>query len=71
MVQVNEEGKNYYMIKKKENYLNFPNKMNTYEGLDSIFISAKVVATLLSPLHIKFTTLSGEGTSFKDLKLKN
>jgi hypothetical protein len=49
MVQINEEGERNFMIKKKENYLNFPTVVQNYAALDSCFISSKVLAALVSP----------------------
>ena len=56
MVQINELGENFYMIKKKENYLNFPTVFKDYSALDSCFISKTRIAILASPKEIKFTS---------------
>ena len=48
MIQINEEGERIFMIKKKENYLNFPTVIQHYSALDSCFISKKGIATLVN-----------------------
>jgi hypothetical protein len=48
------------MIKKKENYLNFPNVSRQYEALDSCFISKTHVAILISPTEIHLQKVTGD-----------
>lgn len=49
MVQVDENGEKNFIIKKKQSYLNFPNVIVQYSGLDSCFISKNQLAILVSP----------------------
>lgn len=46
MVQINEQGARSFVLKKKENYLNFPYVMRNYEAKDSCFVSKTRVASL-------------------------
>ena len=52
MVMVEENDHKFFMIKKKEAYLNFPNVAKQYQALDSCFISKSHVAILASPSEI-------------------
>ena len=71
MVQINELGENFYMIKKKENYLNFPSVFKDYAALDSCFISKNRIAILASPREIKFTSFTTNSEPVKTLSLKD
>lgn len=48
------------MIKKKENYLNFPNVMRQYDARDSCFISKTHIAILVSPTEIHLQKILGD-----------
>ncbi len=46
------------MVKKKENYLNFPYVLKTFEALDCCFISEVLIAILHTPNIIHFVDVS-------------
>ena len=50
MAQINEMGQpeKFYMVKKKESYLNFPTLYKQFSALDSCFINNNQVAALKS-----------------------
>ena len=52
MVEVDENKQKVFVIKKKENYLNFPSQSNEYHALDSCFVSKTHIAILATPNEI-------------------
>ena len=69
MIQISESEEKSFMIKKKENYLNFPTIIQNYTGLDSCFISKKSIATLVNYHEIKFSTYGSGELSSRNMKV--
>ena len=55
MAQVEENGEKTFQVKKKESYLNYPNMIKSFVGLDSCFISRQEMAVLANPsiIHLQ------------------
>jgi len=70
MVQVEEDGKYNFVIKKKENYLTFPVVVKNYEAMDSCFVSDTIFAVLVNQNQIDFCTAVQKDTpKLKTIKL--
>ena len=71
LVEIDDNNQKVFMIKKKENYLNFPNISHEYPALDSCFISKTHVAILVSPSEIHLQKTSGKEQDKQVLRLSN
>ena len=70
MVQLEETGEKHFQVKKKESYLNYPNMVKSFSGLDSCFISSTHIAVLAAPNAIHLQKIVHDDKR-KVLKLEN
>ncbi len=71
MVEVDENDQKVFVIKKKENYLNFPAQSNDYHALDSCFVSKTHIAILATPNEIHLQRAAVKDDSKQVLRLSN